>query len=337
MLLPVTQGNSLITWRATLWLAVAGCLACCVAGLQEGRAWARQDKQADAKKAGRIFVNAILRTKVDNEEKTLRAIIAIDPKTGAWKMVTDKENARAARVSPDGETLAFTVAGETWDCDTGGGNAPGQIIDKGGWPIWSPDSKQLITTKQTLVSKKEGWKSETWRQNANGSKPIRLPIPATDVVRDWSADGKWLVTRSSRDSPDGKGSRLYLMTADGENQTALTKEGYSSQPRFAPDSRRVAYIRHNKGENSLWVMDIDGKNPRRVFEDASIGIMNVCWSPDGKRFALQLIDWSAKGPGYGNFDTANWRIEIMDVDGQNRHELKPAKAAVVFVGDLDWR
>jgi Tol biopolymer transport system component len=317
-------------------LAISGLF---LATLPTRARWHEQQPRAPGgKKLNRIFGNLTLQTKSkgDDEEETVRAIFAIDPKTGAWKKLTDKEGCTQARVSPDGDTVAFSVNGGIWNCDSQEGKAPGRIFDDGVRPIWSPDSKELLASKAKKKTGEGGWEYETWRLKANGSDPIKLAIPVTDAVRDWSPDGKWVVTSSSRDSRGGSWQRLYLMTPEGKAQTALTEGGYCSVARFAPDSRQVAYVRSDKGEHSLWVVRIDGKSARRILADPHVGLYSVCWSPNGKQLAMTVFDWSDR-QGVARFDTANFRIEVIDTDGNNRRQLKLANATTKFVGELDWR
>ena len=66
-------------------------------------------------------------------------------------------------------------------------------------------------------------RDETWRFNVDGSGAVKLPIPETDEVDDWSPDGRWLVTVSDRHPPHGSGYQLYLMHPDGTDQRRLTE------------------------------------------------------------------------------------------------------------------
>src|SRR4029077_14109612 len=139
---------------------------------------------------GRLYVSAVLRYKTDDdEEKTeYNVIISIDPATGKWQKIA---NGHDGRVSPDGQTLVFSRFGDgIWNCDTAGSNNPGKISDKSGRPVWSPDGKHFVATKQELVEKPAdkkprttpAWKDETWKFDADGRNPVKLPIPDTDGV-----------------------------------------------------------------------------------------------------------------------------------------------------------
>ena len=161
---------------------------------------------------------------------------------------------------------------------------------------------------------------ETWRVNADGSGPTRLPIPEGDLVLDASRDGTWLATRTMGGEPQHRG-RLTLVHPDGTGARYLT-EGSAKDDRFsifkiAPDGRRVAYaeittvdkVRHAE----LFVVDIDGRNRRRIpshFEPGTT--VTVCWSPDGSRLALNLIDTEKK----------EGSIVLVDLDGPNFHFRK---------------
>ena len=298
--------------------------------------------QAGAKKPARIFVNVSVR----EDEKLVNQIIAIDPESGKWKKIAD--GGGRPRISPDGETALLGRSEGIWNCDTQGGNNPGQISDKGYSAVWSPDGKQIIATNGHQDTGK--WQVENWLMNADGSKPTRLPIPDEDHVHDWSPDGKWLVTVSDRDhirinrtTYINYGYQIYLMQPDGQKQRRLTKDGVNLQPRFSPDGKKIlySYLRPDKVEGGWWIMDVDGQNPREVYRHEGLPSSDsACWSPDGKRLAVVLFDWSLdeKGrPTRRADESANFRIEIMDADGKNRRPLPLDNLKPVFLNDPDWR
>jgi TolB protein len=255
------------------------------------------------------------------------------------------------RVSRDGRTLALIRAGKirpgqdidnvgVWTLDAEGKGEKFQVADFGGVTSWSPDGKQLIVVKWLHEHEDDPMRHETWRFNADGSGAIKLPIPDTDEVDDWSPDGKWLVTSSDRHPPHGSGYQLYLMRPDGTDQRRLTEgRGLNVYPRFSPDSRRIAYLHQERGENSLWVVNIDGTGRRQVFlEENDTSPEEFCWSPDGKSLAYMLQDWQRNEKGkqfIGDSEAANRRIEIMDDEGKNRRPLNLPRAK--WLSAPDWR
>jgi Tol biopolymer transport system component len=252
------------------------------------------------------------------------------------------------RVSPDRQTLVFSENQETWICDTHGTKLPRRISDKIGELIWSPDGKRLVATKEEWPNRSH-MKAETWRIDADGSNPVRLPIPDTDAVQDWSPDGQWFVTLSDRHPPHGRGYQLYVMKTDGSQQRRLTEGGLNCNARFSPDGRKILYIHQTRKEgNSIWVVDADGTNAREIVKsgpDHPRGQFGVAtldsafWSPDGKQIAMVLLDWKKGMVLMRDAEQANFRIEIMDVDGKNRRELKLADAKFVYIFGYgsDWR
>jgi Tol biopolymer transport system component len=326
-----------------LGIVAGGILACLLPNFRNPPAQAEdKEAKADAKAKGRIFVNTTLRYKPegkDQEERVHGLIIAIDPETGKWQKITD--NGQMGRVSPDRQTLVFSRNKELWNCDTKGGNNPGKIADIGDRPIWSSDGKFIVSTKFQEVD--GHWKDENWRFDADGSNPTKLPIPDTDSLEDWSPDGKWFLTCSDRHPPRGSGYQLYLMKTDGTEQRRLTKDGLNCYARFSPDGRKILYL-HQTGKegNSIWVVDLDGKNAKEIIKEMDLTSPDgAYWSPDGKQIAVVLFNWELDEKGKRRLsdpENANFHIDIMDLDGKNRRELKVADAKVVWIGSLgDWR
>jgi len=352
MLLPTSRSAPGLSRGSIVALAAAALFAGILPTIQPVPGQAPAKAQADAKSKGRLFITASLRYKPDGQDEEVKKhglIIAIDPVSGKWTKLAE---GNAGRVSPDGEMLLFSRGRESgiWDVDTRQGNAPAKISEKGGRPIWSPDGKHIVTTEQELLPKEEGkkrtkpaWKDETWKMDADGRNPVKLAIPDTDSVQDWSPDGKWFVTCSDRHEPYGHGYQLYVMKTDGTQQRRLTKGGLNCYARFSPDGKKIAYTRQTAKEgNSIWVADVDGKNARELIKEENLASPDSAfWSPDGKQLAVTMFDWTLNEQGrrtVGDPNDANFRIAIMNADGSNRREMKLAGAKFVFVGSLgDWR
>jgi beta-lactamase regulating signal transducer with metallopeptidase domain/Tol biopolymer transport system component len=354
MLLSTSRSSPRLSRLTGLALVSAALLACLLPTFQHAPAQDRpQQAQADAKARGRIYVSVALRYKPkgQDEEKTqYNMIIAIDPATGKWQKIAD--GGHAGRVSPDGQTLVFSRLDDgIWNCDTAGSNNPGKISDRSGRPVWSPDGKHLVVTRQEDLDKDNdkarntpAWKCETWRMDADGRNPVKLPIPETTWVADWSPDGQWFVTGTDRHPPYGHGYQLYLMKTDGTQQRRLTQGGLNVYARFSPDGKKILWLRQTaKAGNSIWVMDVDGKNAKEIVKEVDLASPNgAFWSPDGKQIAVSLFNWELDENGRrvsrAGSDTANPRIEIMNADGTNRRQLRLQGATFRFIGSLgDWR
>lgn len=90
-------------------------------------------------------------------------------------------------------------------------------------------------------------------------------------------------------SPDGK-MVVYASKASGnwdvmvrrlgsDESVNLTRESSDddTQPVFSPDGREIAF-RSDRGGGGVYVMDVEGKHPRRLAEAG----FNPAWSPDGR-------------------------------------------------------
>jgi Tol biopolymer transport system component len=150
---------------------------------------------------------------------------------------------------------------------------------------WSADGKQLIISLGRHDDVRRCWIHTTFRVNTDGSEPKELPIPAEDNVQDWSPDGQWLVTASSRGAK--LGWQLYVMRPDGTEQRRITEGGNPFYARFSPDGRQVIYTDNGrKDQPGIWIVNVDGTKARQVLPVDRNRVGSACWSPDGKRIAV---------------------------------------------------
>jgi hypothetical protein len=115
--------------------------------------------------------------------------------------------------------------------------------------------------------------------NADGSGLTTL-APGFDPS--WSADGTKIAYASGAESAD-----IYVMDADGTNQTRLTEHGISYSPAFSPDGTKVAFVSEFEGGNHIYTINTDGTNEQRmVFAGNFIGEHAPAFSPDGTKIVF---------------------------------------------------
>jgi Tol biopolymer transport system component len=333
--------------RDWLKLGAAGAATCALPTLHLASADGPDDVKPVA--AGKIYVHATFPMGGGGKGSNT-GLFAIDPATSTCDKVLDSQGGTS--LSPDGRTLAMSRSGWTgpdfreidnpgvWIIGADGKGEMRRIADFGGKISWSPDSKQLIVAKGLSKPKDDDMRCENWRLNVDGSGATKLLIPETEEVDGWSPDGRWFVTVSDRHPPHGRGYQLYLMRPDGSEQRRLTEGGgLNVYPRFSPDGRRIAYLHQEHGQDSIWIINIDGRGRRRVLqEENDLAPESCCWSPDGKALACTVMQWERDEKNtkvLGLRGVGNPQIVIVDVEGKSKRTLDLPQA--MWMGAPDWR
>jgi Tol biopolymer transport system component len=128
----------------------------------------------------------------------------------------------------------------------------------------------------------DGKHVEIFSANPNGSDIKKLteskPRDAVSFISDWSPNGQLIAFDSDRKDIDGRrhAVQLYLMTADGDNVTQLTRgPGFHGFPGWAPGGTSLA-IESNWGKGSLkgiWI--IPASDPDGVTVDEAQRVTDV--------------------------------------------------------------
>ena len=136
---------------------------------------------------------------------------------------------------------------------------------------------------------------------------VTLPRGETRTIDFETDEGTW----TSLDvSPDGQWitfdllAHIYRVPIAGGTAELLTRDaGVSTNyhPKFSPDGTRIAFVSDRGGQNNLWVMDADGSNPRAVFEDQNVRVVEPTWTADGQYIVVrrQPITRPGQAPGGG--------------------------------------
>lgn len=179
-------------------------------------------------------------------------------------------------------------------------------------PSWAPDETRIAFVVYGAGRKS----SQIHTAYLNGSEVQQLTEgPYYNWTPRWSPNGKQLVFETTRnDTPEntvqnGGHRDIYLMDADGQNQTNLTSGAYGHHPAWSPDGKFIAYM----AKGGVWVMKADGTEKKNISHGTTRD-SEPAWSPDGQWIAFTRT--ANKAPGQETMD-----IWIMKNDGDDQHQV----------------
>jgi Tol biopolymer transport system component len=158
-----------------------------------------------------------------------------------------------------------------------------------------------------------------------------LAVPATFAGA--AAAGSRIAFSSTRAGVADGNAEIYVMRADGRDQTRLTHDAASDlasdvDPTWSPDAARLAWTRipftaTHVSPGHIWVMNADGSG-RAPLTTGPDNDTNASWSPDGTRVAFTRA--LALEPG-------NTDVFVVDADGTGEQRLTTDSA---FDGYPTW-
>ena len=121
------------------------------------------------------------------------------------------------------------------------------------------------------------------------------------------------------------GSSIFSVQPNGEGYRRLASERFLYSPEWSPGKDKIAFTRVVGDDVSVWVMDADGTNERRVTQGGG-----AVWSPDGRRLAFLRSIASESDP----FATRGQLLTV-NPDGSDERMITEGPDGSPL-GDLDW-
>jgi len=138
-------------------------------------------------------------------------------------------------------------------------------------------------------------------QQVTSTWDVSTPRGKTREIDFTTNEGTWM---SVDISPDGRWiafdllAHIYRVPAEGGQAECLTKDSgvaLNFHPRYSPDGRYIAFVSDRNGQDNLWIMEADGSNPRPVFTDKSVRVVEPTWTPDGQYIIVRRQQTSQRG------------------------------------------
>ncbi len=209
------------------------------------------------------------------------------------RLTTDPGFDACAAYSADGRRIAYCSGQgggpvQVWTMKQNGTDKQ-QVTHLTGpatFPDFSPDGSEIAFTAKPAGSPTR----DIYVIGSDGSGLTQLTSGSVDnAYPAFSPDGTKIVFTSRRTGT----SQVYVMNADGTNQTQLTFDAQTKDqvPDWSPDGSKIAYLADTHGVadivnpswGDIWVMNADGTGQNPITRGATY--YGTAWSPDGSRIA----------------------------------------------------
>jgi dipeptidyl aminopeptidase/acylaminoacyl peptidase len=234
-----------------------------------------------------------------------------------------------ARLSPDGTRIAFAKAAEIEVDGKKGITSPDKIqihplnaktaaevvVDMPGAGIgqwhWSPDGSKLAFSSWDKHKQPSNWFVDVRTRQVREVTMPRFKAKDAEyplIVEGWAPDGAWFLA-----SGDG----LYLVKTDGSASRQVVSEDrlrpglLGGSCRFSPDGRQVLCVSADHTRMSLLLAEV-ASGQVRVLAENNAGLVQACWSPDGRRVACSMTAWDPKEPRAGETS-----LYVTHIDGND--------------------
>jgi Tol biopolymer transport system component len=282
----------------------------------------------------------------------LRAAIDDEPLTRIKNLVWSPEGRRLAYVLQSGQPggLPDRVSLGTIDLESGPRElytAPSPPQDGLITAGWAPDGQAVLFWRELLFSASgaaDGLPLEI--APLDGGQPVVIAEFALlhSDFRRCSPTGQTMALTVGTGRETWTNKRIALANPETASLDYLTDETMSAfSPAFSPDGRQIAYaaapdIGHVWGgdeakigaaQRRIWVMNVDGSNPRPLTGDPAYRDERPQWSADGSHVLFARMSESGH--------TSLWLIDVTDGTlARVVDRLAPAPEWFGTYGHIDW-
>lgn len=258
--------------------------------------------------------------------------------------------------SPDGKHIAFTSDGDggdnIWIMDADGKN-PRTVTQETfrllNSPAWSPDSQYLVARKHFTASRSLG-AGEVWLYHVAGGEGVKLterPNDEKDLGEPaYSPDGRYIYFSQddtpgktfhySKDSVNGIYKIKRYDTQTGEIEVLIEGTGGAIRPTPSPDGTKLAYIKRDNFQSSLYLLDLKSGETTKLFGELDRDMQEtwaihgvyptMAWTQDNK----DIFFW-AKGK-INRLNVANKTLTDIPFSVKTELAIQPS---VRFKQDID--
>jgi TolB protein len=174
-------------------------------------------------------------------------------------------------------------------------------------PCFNPDGSLIVydRNKSSLATDGKYYyfnkNAEIWIKNIKSGENTLL---GKGMFPSFSHDGKKIVYTKY----EGNKSKIWIMDADGDNQTTITDNstlGEASHPRFSPNDKWIVFTGYDKDNNSdIYIIPVEGGDYTRLTISKSSDYLPY-WSTDG-----YIYFTSDRGGKKGEYNI--WRFKYSD-------------------------
>jgi dipeptidyl aminopeptidase/acylaminoacyl peptidase len=137
------------------------------------------------------------------------------------------------------------------------------------WAVFSTSNSHALQKRPMTFEDVLAIKSITDAQASPDGKWVAYVVTATNLKDNDSNSDVWLVSTS------GDGHAIRLTTA---------KKG-DNQPRWSPDSQRIAFVSDRDDKSQIFLISPFGGEAEKL-TDSKTAVQSFQWSPDGRRIAF---------------------------------------------------